>query len=97
MITAKPLFVLTLFCHYVSGLEPSEPVGEPFMQNLLTEYEVLSEACDSLAQAELRMPEQAVGVLETKEADDMEGAPLQSSTYAQKRTKLVLSQRNLLD
>ena len=72
MIAAKPLFVLTLFCHYVSGLEPSEPVGEPFMQNLLTEYEVLSEACDSLAQAEARLSEQAVGVLETKEADDME-------------------------
>ena len=42
------------------------------MQNLLTEFEVLSEACDSLAQAEVRTTEQAVGVLETKEADDIE-------------------------
>ena len=42
------------------------------MQNLLTEYEVLSEACDILALAEVRTTKQAVGVLETKEADDME-------------------------
>ena len=71
-MTLRILILLTIVCHYVIGLESSESVGEPCMQNLLTEFEVLSEACDSLVQAEVRTTEQAVGVLETKEADDME-------------------------
>ena len=71
-VTVRALILLALVSHHVSGLESSDSVGEPCMQNLLTEFSVLTEACDSLVLAEVRTTEQAVGVLETKEADDME-------------------------